>query len=62
MGGLRIVYKNFLPYLEHLLNVQAVLDVGGGMRVPHILLQSLEQNFINNCNPTRQLSKNVVQN
>jgi hypothetical protein len=30
-------------YLEYLLNLQAVLYVGGGMSVPHILLQNLRK-------------------
>ncbi len=32
-----------IMYLEYLLNLQAVLYVGGGMGVPHILLQNLRK-------------------
>jgi hypothetical protein len=42
------IYKNMvnvrsIMYLEYLLNLQAVLYVGGGMGVPHILLQNLRK-------------------
>jgi hypothetical protein len=33
-------------YLEYLLNLQAVLYVGGGMSVPHILLQNLRKKIL----------------